>query len=151
MMANFGESLLTNHSMQRQNVYYEISTECSTATSAPMLQLRQFSTSSSNGSGGGIFNRIRGFFENRQEEKKLEKVKQRIEIMSTLPAWNLKAFADELDSALSDWTTKIPGMGNMKTIKGMKENKRIINIFMEELGEKAQLNDLVHMDRKQKV
>jgi hypothetical protein len=71
--------------------------------------------------------------------------------MSTLPAWNLKAFVDELDSALSDWTTKIPGMGNMKTIKGMKENKRILNIFVEELGENAQLNDLVHMDRKQKV
>lgn len=130
-------------------------TDCSSSsnsirTPTTLSVLRQFSFGSGGG-GGGIVNRIRGFLETRQEEKKVQKIQQQIEMMASLPTWNLKAFVNELDSALSDWTTKIPGMGNTKAIKEMKENKRILNVFVEELGENAQLNDLIPMDRKQKV
>lgn len=100
---------------------------------------------------GGILNRIRGFIETRQEEKKLEKIKQQIETMASLPTWNLKTFVNEIDSALSDWTTKIPGMSNTKAINGMKESKKILSVFVEELGENAEIDALVNMNRKQKV
>ena len=110
-----------------------------------MQQHRSFSSE------GGIFSRIRGSFEKRAEEKKAEKTIEQLEKMASLPAWTLKSFSDELDSSLSDWTTKIPGMGNMKAIKAMKESKRILSAFVEELGENALVEDMINMDRKQKV
>jgi len=100
---------------------------------------------------GGIFGRIRGYLDTRREEKKSDKIIKQIETMASLEAWTLKSYLNEIDSSLGDWTTKIPGMGNMKSTKALNESKRILSAFIEELGENAKAEDLVNMDRKQKV
>ncbi len=89
--------------------------------------------------------------EKRTETKKNVRTREQIKKMSDLDVWNLEAFASNLNEAMSDWTTKIPGMGMTKQVRAIKDQRKIVDAFISELGEHASASDLLGLGRKEKV
>lgn len=102
-------------------------------------------------SGGGLLNRFRGKFEQRAEARKADQMKDLLERLSQTERWTLTNFAAELDSSMSHWTTKIPGMGYTKEVKAVKESRKIVNAMLSNFGADATPEQLARICRRDKV
>lgn len=65
--------------------------------------------------------------------------------------WNLQTYADDLNTSMSDWKTKIPGMGYTQQVKTMKEAQKVMKAVMDHIGGDATGETLENLTRKEKL
>lgn len=109
------------------------------------------SISSSSSSEGGFFSRIRGKFNDRAERSKAQKMTEQLEKMTNLEVWTLGSFVDDLESSMSDWKTKIPGMGMTSQVTAMKESMKVMNAIISKTGKDATADDFAKLGRRDKL
>eukprot|EP00591_Stephanopyxis_turris_P002743 CAMPEP_0195522170 /NCGR_PEP_ID=MMETSP0794_2-20130614/20079_1 /TAXON_ID=515487 /ORGANISM="Stephanopyxis turris, Strain CCMP 815" /LENGTH=254 /DNA_ID=CAMNT_0040651861 /DNA_START=140 /DNA_END=904 /DNA_ORIENTATION=- len=111
------------------------------------IQCRQFSSNENT----GFFGRMKGKLQERVEKNKADKGKEQLEKMSNYAVWNLNAFAAELDHSLGGWANKIPGVGQLKDIKALRESRKVLDAAISVLGEDAVANDMKNIGKKEKL
>lgn len=109
------------------------------------MTLRHFSSEE------GFFSRMRGKLAERTERKKAEQMTEQLEKMANYEEFNIGCFASDLERSMSDWKTKIPGMGRTAQVKAMKQAFKVINSVMEQLGKDATALELSELRRKDKL
>lgn len=105
---------------------------------------RSFSTNEE-GSGG-----IRGWMNSRRERKEQENYMAQMERLSNMEELTLEKYKAELDRGLNSWGAKL-SFGITKEIKLAKEVVACIECFIGVLGKEATAEDLIEMDRLQRL
>ena len=65
--------------------------------------------------------------------------------------WNLRAYATDIESTMSDWKTKIPGMGYTSQVKTLKEAEKVLKAVLDYVGGDATAETLSNLSRKDKL
>jgi len=100
----------------------------------------------------GVFERLRGGFEDRQKKQNQEKYREQIQSMANSEKWTLKNFSDQLDAATpSGWRSKIPGMSNTQEAQAAKQTQTVISGIIDEIGEDASMQEIDTLGRKGKL
>lgn len=107
---------------------------------------QQVASFSSNEGPGGI----RGWMESRKERKEQENYMEQMERLSNMEELTLEKYKEELDRGLDSWGAKL-SFGQTKEIELAKEVVACINCFIEVLGTEATADDLINMDRMQRL
>ena len=128
-------SSLEPPSIRRRNIYNRDAT-------GNMVRHR-FSTESSQGG-------IRGWMENRRTKKEQEQYMEQMERLSNMEELTLENYKGELERGLDSWGAKLT-LGQTKEIKLAKEVVDCIGCFIEVLGKSAKIDDLINMDRLQRL
>ena len=112
---------------------------------------RQFSTTNQ-GKSTGIFGKVQDYFTNRQERKAQEKFSQQMEKMASSERWTISDFHDDVASTADSWTSKIPGIKDLKEVQTSKQLSKIAVAIMDVLGSKtATADELMEMSRTDKL
>jgi hypothetical protein len=94
-----------------------------------------------------VFNWMRDKFEQSEKTKQAAKLVDQINLMANTPVWTVQHFKDEVDETLSGWRSKVPGA----QVQGAKDTQKVVSAMVSQLGSKATAQDVVAMDRKQKL
>jgi len=65
--------------------------------------------------------------------------------------WNLKTYALDLEASMSDWKTKLPGMGYTNQVKTMKEAQKVLQAVLSYVGDNATADILENLSRRDKL
>ncbi|CAJ1942876.1 unnamed protein product [Cylindrotheca closterium] len=93
---------------------------------------------------------ISGWMESRKERQEKENYMEQMERLSNMEELTLLKYREELDRGLDSWGAKL-SFGLTKEIKLAKEVVACINCFIEVLGNDATADDLIEMDRLQRL
>lgn len=112
----------------------------------PMVGVRQMAAFSTKESPGGI----RGWMESRRERKEQENYMEQMERLSNMEKLTLEKYKEELNRGLDSWGAKL-SFGQTKEIQLAKEVVACINCFIDVIGKDATAEDLIDMDRLQRL
>lgn len=93
---------------------------------------------------------VRGWMEGRQERQEKEKYLEQMERLSNMDELTLANYRKMLEEGLNSWGAKLT-FGLSKEVKTAKEVVSVVACFMDVLGADAKADDLIHMDRLQKL
>jgi hypothetical protein len=93
---------------------------------------------------------VRGWMEGRQERQEKEKYLEQMERLSDMDELTLANYRKMLEEGLNSWGAKLT-FGLSKEVKTAKEVVSVVACFMDVLGADAKADDLIHMDRLQKL
>jgi hypothetical protein len=115
----------------------------SSSSSRPM-NVATFSTTKKPSSG------IRGWMEGRRDRKEQENYMDQMNRLSDMEALTLEKYQEELNRGLDSWGAKL-SFGLSKEVKMAKDVVECINCFMGVMGKNATADDLIGMDRLQRL
>lgn len=110
-----------------------------------------YSSTPSSSSKKGFLDRMKDKIDERSQKNQADKYAEQIRTMAESEQWDLKSFGNEIEKSTSNWRNKIPGMSNVEQVKAIKENQKLINSLMDEIGADATAKELVQLGRKEKV
>ena len=123
---------------------------CPKVVNSHVGNVKYFSSPSS-GSSKGFLDRMKDKIDERSQKNQANKYAEQIRTMAESEQWDLKSFGDEIEKSTSNWRNKIPGMSNVEQVKAIKENQKLINSLMDEIGENATAKELGQLGRREKV
>jgi hypothetical protein len=88
--------------------------------------------------------------EARKEKQEQEKYMEQMERLSNMTELTLANYREELNRGLDSWGAKL-SFGQTKEIKLAKEVVETINCFIDVLGKEATADDLINMDRLERL
>lgn len=115
------------------------------------IRWMQSSNLSTSESKPGVFERLRDTFSNTTSRKKEEQVTEQLRKMADYQVWDLNQYAKDLESTMSNWKTKIPGMGYTKEVKTIRKAQKIQKAVITYVGGDATTETLENLTRKDKL
>lgn len=115
-------------------------------TRGHMLQPTKVAAFSTKESPGGI----RGWMEGRREKQEQDNYMDQMERLSKMEELTLEGYREELNRGLDSWGAKL-SFGLTKEVKLAKEVVECISCFIDVLGGNANADDLISMDRLQRL
>jgi len=129
-------------------VVSSLSSQIAEGGSSNIIALRHLSSTSQN---RGILGGLRDTLEERQKRDQAKKFSEQLAKMAASEKWTLALFTDELNSTLSSWRAKIPGLRDLAQVNQTKEAKRLFQAFIDELGGDKTASDLAKLNRTEKL
>jgi hypothetical protein len=109
-----------------------------------------FSSSATSSNNGGFFGDFSGWLTKRSERKEKERYMEQMERFSNMDVFTMEKYREELRRGLKGFAANISFMQS-KEVKDAKAMVEVVEKFIEVLGPNATADDLIEMDRLQRL
>ncbi|KAG7350386.1 hypothetical protein IV203_009746 [Nitzschia inconspicua] len=123
---------------------------CYYSSSSPVLLSSPSSGSGSPSENSSSSGGISGWMKRRAERKEQKRYMEQMERLSNMDVFTMENYREELKRGLSGFAANISFMQS-KEIKMAKEVVQVVDTFIEVLGPNATAEDLIEMDRLQRL